>query len=870
MMKKLDIHGKVARMAATLLVAVAGLAPLTSCDKYDDTELRQQITDINDRLTALEEDIDVQLKALKAIIDGKTTILSCLYDEETGMYTITLTDEDNTVIEVPAVGNDMAPVISYIEEEDGTKYWAVVSEGGEKTAIVDADGNRLKVGGETPALRLGAEGEWMISADGATWTGLGVTSEDVAIFAKAEETETSVIFTLTDGTELEISKYDGSAATFYPLAGSLYFTAGEEKTVEFSLDGIVNIAVQEVPYGWYAKTTRTSMTVRAPGEDKSDADQNGTVKILGVTSDGKSFISEVYVSIGTPDVSIVLNSDRTFSITMQGSTTSFKYMAMKIDDYSADDVVNSLIWEAKSSSEDIINASLADLLGAEPEDGYAYIVWAIADEKYNAADIVTSDPIQPVMVDISVSDLRYDNAMVNVSVTGVNSFAYGYIVKGDDYPTFEEVLAAAELEGFWQTMNYGSTLSAQLNGFYWDTPAVTGADYIIWVLPIIGSNNFDYTAEDFHYVEISLPDLLPGGSVTPVVSEVVTEKTSLTAKVEATGAYKVYAQWYTDADYEAFADEAAIVADVTLSSLLDPASISLSNLPLGESGRLVVLAVDNDGKYAMTSLEADLKTVTWSDMTIELGELELGMTSVAIPVEVSGGTATSFKYINMDRELFNSPDNQRIGWSEDLDVMEKYLAGVEPGEFGFYQNGVTVLPDEKMDYDFPEDNVIRIDWLQTGTEYIFYLVALDEDDNPTRCVTMTYTPGVDPSLITRKADADYEYGKPQITFTSASAWDPTKPLECMYDITVQVTLPSGCKECYLSPVEDYLLADWANGFYNVISDPYGCGAHIYASQEVTVSMVPYGTYIGVVWLDDKGKYHETYTILCDAEYLGIQ
>ena len=100
----------------------------------------------------------------------------------------------------------------------------------------------------------------------------------------------------------------------------------------------------------------------------------------------------------------------------------------------------------------------------------------------------------------------------------------------------------------------------------------------------------------------------------------------------------------------------------------------------------------------MTSLEADLKTVTWSDMTIELGELELGMTSVAIPVKVSGGTATSFKYINMDRELFNSPENQRIGWSEDLDVMEKYLAGVEPGEFGFYQNGVTVLPDEKSEF----------------------------------------------------------------------------------------------------------------------------------------------------------------------------
>ena len=256
-------------MAAALLVAGAGLMPMTSCEQFDDSELKQQITDINDRLTALETEMDTQLAALQAIVDGKTTILSCLLDEETGMYTITLSDKENTVIEIPAVGNEMVPVLTYIEEE-GVKYWATVSEGGVKTAMTDAAGNKIPVEAETPVLKLGENGEWMVSADGSSWTSLGVTSENAAIFAKAEETETSVIFTLADGTELEVNKFDAAEADIYPLVGKQFFDAGEERIIEFVLEGISNIAVMEVPAGWHAVTTRSSLTVTAPAADDTD------------------------------------------------------------------------------------------------------------------------------------------------------------------------------------------------------------------------------------------------------------------------------------------------------------------------------------------------------------------------------------------------------------------------------------------------------------------------------------------------------------------------------------------------------------------------------------------------------------------------
>ncbi len=878
-MKKLEIWSKAAHMAAALLVTGIGLVPMTSCDQFDDSELKQQITDINDRLTALETEMDTQLAALQAIVDGKTTILSCLLDEETGMYTITLSDKENTVIEIPAVGNEIVPVLTYIEE-DGVKYWATVSEGGAKTAITGAGGEKIPVEAETPVLQLGENGEWMVSA-GGTWTSLGVTSENVAIFAKAEETETSVIFTLADGTELEVNKFDATEADIYPLVGKQFFDAGEERIIEFVLEGISNIAVMEVPAGWHASTTRSSLTVTAPAADDADADIAGVVKILGVTADGKSFISEVYVEVGEPALEITVSPDQTADITVManlGYDNSVFYGVMPISEYSPEAVVDglndgSLMYEMTQTS--VTDKPLSEILGADLEENTVYIVWAVVSSWSGyTADDVYSASYQPIKVTFEFTSIKFDDVQMSVNVSGTNDFVPGFIIKDEGAQTFDDILAAVALEGSWPFRNYGPTYNGSLlyYGSYGDTPLVPGSDYIVYALPLIdGKDIAAYTADDFFYKEISVPDITAGGSVTPQITELATSMSSVSAQIVADGAYKVYAQWIPKAEYEAFADEAAIVAQVTASvALFEPYSFSINSLEAGEEGYLVAVAVDNDAKYAVASQEANLKTLTWSETTsIALGDVEIGMSSVKIPYTVTGGSVTGLKYVNMTAEEFPQVGGA-IGWERDLTVMEKYLAAVEPDQYGSVQYGVTIIPDQYGMNPLPEDNVINIDYLSAGREYVFYLVALDENGLPTKGVECTYTPGIEPSLIMRDTDADYQKGKPTVTLKSASCYNDMYPYESFYDITVDITMPAECSEYYLCPLDASMTSDWVNALYYVLSNAQYSG--IYAtssSSDVIIPFIVYGGYIGLVWKDTDGMYHQTELTTCDYQFLGI-
>ena len=117
------------------------------------------------------------------------------------------------------------------------------------------------------------------------------------------------------------------------------------------------------------------------------------------------------------------------------------------------------------------------------------------------------------------------------------------------------------MEGGWPFQNYGPTYNGSLlwYGSYEGTPLVPDSDYIVYALPLIdGKDIAAYTADDFFYEEISVPGITAGGSVTPQITELATSMSSVSAQIVADGAYKVYAQWIPKAEYEAFADEAAI------------------------------------------------------------------------------------------------------------------------------------------------------------------------------------------------------------------------------------------------------------------------------------------------------------------------
>ena len=73
------------RMIGKAVIAAALACPVifTSCAKfvYDDSELKESIKDLNDRLTALEQKMNEQIAALTSLVNSKTTVTEVSTDQ---------------------------------------------------------------------------------------------------------------------------------------------------------------------------------------------------------------------------------------------------------------------------------------------------------------------------------------------------------------------------------------------------------------------------------------------------------------------------------------------------------------------------------------------------------------------------------------------------------------------------------------------------------------------------------------------------------------------------------------------------------------------------------------------------------------------
>ena len=834
-----------AKSAATILMTAICLSPvMVSCDKYDDSALKEQIADIDNRLSALEEDLKSQVEALSAMLEGKYTIAGCNYDETTGIYTITLSDA-KTVIEIPALGNTATPVISYVEQ-DGTKYWAVVSADGSKTPLTDASGNMVAVNAAIPALSLGEDGEWMISTDGKTWTGLGVTGEDVAIFTGVEEQDSYYVLTLADGTELQVAKADDSGYAFYPLAGKQFFKAGQTREVELVAEGITNTTVTEKPDGWKARTSGAVLSVTAPSSSVSDAEQSGVIKVLGVTADGASFISEVYVAVGEAQLTISVSFDQTVSIDMTSSFPyggSFTYGAEGISNYT----IGTSSWEP-------VQMSLADILGAEPADGVTYVIWAAASNDtgvFTAGDIYY-EIYQPLSVSIEVTSATVDDITLSVNVKGVSSYVPGFY--NPDATDLATILTS--YQDFGAEFEYSSSYEGSLSQYgSWGENLGVGTEYVVYVLPLIeGKSWSEYTVDDFICETVST--LMPeaGSSVTVSLDNFTSDFASVAATASASGQYyKMYGAYLPAAEYSQYQDDEDALAQYLISrgSLYDM-TIRGTGLTPGAEGWIAAVAIDNDWKYTNVAVvEANAKVISFSDATVSVDDVEIGLTSVKVLFEADENVK-SIRCLNVQAEQLNYNMNYGYG---DISVIETYLAGFDP--MSSWDGNI---------YDFTDlsSGAVEFTYLSTGVEYAFYMIGFDADGNPTRAVTERYTPTLSGTVIRQNGadgspNPDYAIGSPKYMFTAT-------PSGNFYDINCTVTeMPANCKEYYVGLVQDINVEDYYNSTIDVVTETMtnNGGPYTEPNQPVTVFWAYPEAYVGVVWVDtETGNYHQAYLTPC--------
>ena len=226
----------------TYLLLLLSSSLLGCTQPYDDTEVRKDIENLKDRVTALEKlckEMNANIDAMAAILEALEThdyitgVTPITKDGETVGYTITFAKGEPITIYHGEDGKDgvdgedgYTPVIGVAQDSDGVYYWILdgewlLDDAGNKIKAVGIDGANGSNGtngvdGITPQLKIENE-YWYISYDnGATWIQLGkATGEDGKDGADGKDgdsffegVDTSnddyVVFTLADGTTIKI------------------------------------------------------------------------------------------------------------------------------------------------------------------------------------------------------------------------------------------------------------------------------------------------------------------------------------------------------------------------------------------------------------------------------------------------------------------------------------------------------------------------------------------------------------------------------------------------------------------------------------------------------------------------------------------
>ena len=277
---------------------------LFGCSKeYDDSALRNDLSDLENRVAKLEElckQMNTNISSLQKIVDALQDNLSISKVEQiSDGYIIHFSDGSTATIKNGKNSED-APIIGVKKDTDGIYYWTLDGEW-----LTDEKGNKVKaqgtdgkdgVDGEdgtngkdgiTPQLKI-ENGRWMLSMDnGKTWTDIGqatgadgtdgedgVDGKDGTngIFKSVTEDNDNVYFTLEDDSVITIPKSDNSKfAIAFDTTDIAILNGGESKTISYTItDATKNTVVKAIAQdGWKVKVDATStdkgtITITAP------------------------------------------------------------------------------------------------------------------------------------------------------------------------------------------------------------------------------------------------------------------------------------------------------------------------------------------------------------------------------------------------------------------------------------------------------------------------------------------------------------------------------------------------------------------------------------------------------------------------------
>ena len=719
-------------LCAGVMTLCAASSLFVSCEGYDDSELRGQISQLDQRVKNLEN-LQAQLEALTARVDA--------------LYTLKFQVAANNELQYSF---------------DGGKTWTgtgiILAKEAEPCDHECPPCQYVPCDHECPEVSLVDNGDSVtIKVGGAEFT-----------IEKPEQ------------------------VSFEIRAGKVYFESEGTATVAIKSTGIDDITVISYPKGWYAEINADGkVEVTAPNYEDTQAQldyetwteipakyaASGYVKVHACSVEGKCMVGKLPVEVVDQALSVKAyggNAYFTVATTYSWGPTYFYGIATKetlesetaglLKAMSSGSYSHYDIYDNTDATELVL--SIEELLGEEPQIGSEYIVWAVVEDyskmSYSAEDLVLAyySPLQVNMSEVESERTAY-NVTVNVEVEGADSYVAVALpaMYCDDVDYTKEQMAMAMNQGQY----YGKLYTEAYNGSALDiaagtTYSMTGlyspaADVYVFVLPIDGRPVEDYTMDDVVVGQYTTAELSAGGSVDLMVEQITSywgkvysyeiwdyvpteifldPYTELGVKVERSNndAWSaLYFSWLDDATYKDYAGYDEDLVDYLLEYSYGNLPGDVESWPLyltdnvnpKTTKHFVAFVVDATGKYGnvahieLTSEELAKADFTWTEpyiTNIVDGALKNSKTLEFTPVFEGGVEAASYKYVLAQTKYYNQYEGM-----DDAQMAEELF-------FSKSSSVKTVSADELV------NGVLYVDGHDYGYPYYFAIVPIDENGAP--------------------------------------------------------------------------------------------------------------------------------------------
>ncbi len=805
-----------------LVLCAALVCPLAvSC--YDDTEIREQIDMIIDKIYELEDKLNNEINALQEMLKGNLMIQKIETDSQTGNTILTLSD-GNTVLELLPEA-DMESFVTYFINSEGIPCWAYIDESG-KTVPFMKDGDFIPIT-EIPEVVV-EDDETFIVVGGEKYPmgGNSIFSSYELVTDELTGEIYAVVFTFGEGMTFTVTVEGAAGFHFVKSMGwstvtiNDYFVSnGLTDRVQVDARGVLDYVLQ-IPDGWRVEEEKDPFMgtmyfkITAPTKENVEsgvAVAEGDLKVVAVLEGGKAVVAKLHLSTDPFKEFSVSYGKATVKI--NNGLNKYVYGVCEASQYDEATIIAEArrligdVYEYPAgygvTYYDLDNQSLSELAGKPLEIGREYVFWAVPalyDESneenpyYLAEGTFVWERFSYSTVDFTVENATNRDAQLTLNLQGVTAYYFNVVPKS--IYTIEDVVYGLNNPGYYTAR----TSPLSYNGSVFEFAEVTAepaTEYVAWLAVMAGGKT--YTAADVIVCEFATIDLTAGSDIKVVAGETKASPVDLVIPVTATGAEKIYYTYLTATEAAKYKTEEEKVtylfSNCTVVDGESAEAVASEIMAVKPETDYVFMAVasDTDGKYgAVLTVECRTTAISYNDINVTLALEKNDPDNVVVSVTAAGAVDYLYWIGKTTDNVWRSPN---------------YLGGSAAKAQGYmYLNSTADRFVNIMDAYPVVDGKITMRGLEVSKDYVIVLMAKDADGLYSKAVELKFVPNSYAiGLVVPKTDAKWAAAKPTIEWIEEVFSPQQGMMAGSYGFNI--TVPAGFTAYVLTATDAYFVDD---------------------------------------------------------------